>query len=153
MLLLTWEEVMEDTARVGKEIQSSGFVPEYLVGITLGGLAPLLFLAKQLGIRNVLTIAANSYDNQNRRDLQILHMPNVDLTGKRVLLVDEIVDSGETMRVLTELLRERLGATELKTAVVVKKEGSSFTPDFFARSTTEWVEFPWEKAAQGDVHV
>ena len=146
MLRLSWDDIAEATWKLGERVRMSGFQPEYLVGITLGGLVPLMLLAKQLKNRNVLTISAQSYDGDKKRELDIKYLPDVDLAGKRVLLIDEVVDSGDTLSAITKILREKYHVGELKSAVVVCKSHSVFTPDFSILSTDEWVVFPWEKA-------
>ena len=142
---ISWGEIEEATERLGTSISSSGFEPEFLIGITLGGLIPLTLLAKQLKIKDVLTIHAHSYEKTEKKDLLIKYPPNADLRGKRVLLVDEIADTGETLRAISKILTEEYGAI-LKTAVLVRKKTCSFTPDFSVIETDAWVVFPWEKS-------
>jgi len=146
MLRLSWQEMADAVEKLGVQVIDSGFKPDHLIGITLGGLVPLMLLGKQLKNRNVLTIGAQSYDKDIKRELEILHLPDADLSGKRVLLIDEIADSGDTLKAITAILYERYKVAELKTAVVICKDHSAFKPDFSVISTTEWVVFPWEKA-------
>ena len=145
MQKLSWDEVENRADELANKIAASGFAPEFLVGITLGGLIPLTLLAKQLKIKDVLTIHAHSYEKTEKKDLLIKYPPNADLRGKRVLLVDEIADTGETLRAISKILTEEYGAI-LKTAVLVRKKTCSFTPDFSVIETDAWVVFPWEKS-------
>ena len=146
MAHLSWEDIADAVQKIGDRIKESGYVPDYLIGITLGGLVPLMLLAKQLKNRNVLTIAAQSYDGDKKRELEIRYLPDVDLKGKRVLLIDEVADSGDTLTAISKILHEKYSVGELKSAVVVYKNHSTFKPDFSLLSTDEWVVFPWEKA-------
>ena len=146
MAHLSWEDIADAVHKIGDRIKESGYEPDYLIGITLGGLVPLMLLAKQLKNRNVLTIAAQSYDGDKKRELEIRYLPDVDLKGKRVLLIDEVADSGDTLTAISKILHEKYSVGELKSAVVVYKNHSTFKPDFSLLSTDEWVVFPWEKA-------
>jgi len=134
------------TEELGRRVIESGFKPDYLIGITLGGLVPLMLLGKQLKNRNVLTITAQSYDGDKKQKLEIKHLPDVDLSGRTVLLIDEIADSGETLEMITKFLLEKYKLKDLKTAVLVCENKSAFKPNFFMRTTDEWVVFPWERA-------
>ena len=105
MTELSWEDIDRITDELVIKIRESNFKPDYLVGITNGGLIPLYFLTKKLGdISEVFTVAATSYDKDRKKDLQILHVPSVDMTGKKVLLVDEITETGDTLNSVKEVL-------------------------------------------------
>lgn len=146
MTNLSWEEINKITVELIKKIKISGFKPDYLVGITVGGLIPLGLLAKGLDMNTLVTVSAHSYKGQERGNLNITYLPSIDLTGKKVLLIDEIVESGETLRQISQILLDQYKASELKTAVfVINKNKCKFMPDFYNLETTEWVVFPWEK--------
>ncbi len=145
MRTLSWEEIESATEMLAQSVISTDFKPEILFGITLGGLIPLTLLAKKLKIKDVLSIYAHSYDKDTKKDLEIKYPPNADLRGKRVLLVDEIADSGDTLRAVSKILSEEYGAV-LKTAVIVRKNACTFPTDFSVILTDDWIVFPWEKA-------
>lgn len=144
MRKLSWNDIEEAADVLGTQITTSVFRPEILVGITLGGLIPLTLIAKQLKIQEVLTIHAHSYDKKEKKELIIKYPPSADLRGKKVLLIDEIADTGDTLRAISKILTEEYGAV-LKTAVLVRKNSCTFATDFSAISTDEWIVFPWEK--------
>ena len=146
MTNLSWEEIDKITVELVNKIKTSGFKPDYLVGITVGGLIPLGLLAKSMDINTVVTVSANSYEGQKRGNLNITYLPSINLTGKKVLLIDEIVESGETLKQISEILINKYKVGELKTSVfVINKDKCKFLPDFHVVETTEWVLFPWEK--------
>ena len=125
-------------------------MPDHLVGVALGGLVPLTLISRELGVANVSVIRARSYDadSHQRKELIIDELPEIDLSGKQVLLIDEIADSGETLKKVSELLRERSHAEVIKTAtLVVHATRCSACPDFSVMKTDEWVVFPWEADA------
>ena len=68
---------------------------------------------------------------------------NIDLSGKRVLVVDDITDTGESMRISVEYVKT-LNPLEVKTVTLRHIEGSKFKPDYYAEEITwRWVIFPW----------
>jgi hypothetical protein len=67
-----------------------------------------------------------------------------DIRGKRVLVVDDVSDTGESLKVALDHMLDK-GATGVKTVTVYYKPHSTFKPDFFADSTSDWIIFPWER--------
>ncbi len=147
MTHLSWQQIEEFTRELVEKIKSSGFSPDYLVGISVGGLIPLALLAQELDVNNVLTASASSYDDDKQRGaLDIKYLPSKDLSGKKVLLIDEVTESGETLKQISQALIDQCHVNELKTAVlVVNKEKCKFLPDFYTMETDQWIVFPWEK--------
>ncbi len=67
MKKLSWDDIENITDELADKIKTSGFVPDYIIGITIGGLIPLHFLAKKLGgTPNILTISVNSYNKDKK---------------------------------------------------------------------------------------
>src|SRR3989344_3690366 len=92
---LAWRQFHILVRGLAERVESAGFRPDVLVGVTRGGLVPLALLGELMGMKNVATISSRSYDGVERGKLNISALPDIDLRGKRVLLVDEITDSGE----------------------------------------------------------
>jgi hypoxanthine phosphoribosyltransferase len=67
-----------------------------------------------------------------------------DVSGKKVLVVDDVSDTGESLKAARDHVLER-GASDVRTVTVYFKPDSSFKPDFFANSTADWIIFPWER--------
>ncbi len=147
MKKLTWDDVEKLTDDLAVQIKTSNFKPDYIIGITTAGLIPLYYLARKLGnIRNILTISANSYDKNKQRELEIIYLPQVDLTDKKVLLVDEISGTGTTLTEISQILTDKYNVGELKTATIVVLKDSQKYPDFYALEGSEdWIVFPWDK--------
>jgi xanthine phosphoribosyltransferase len=115
-----------------------------IVAIARGGLTLAHFLSNSLNIRNVLSINSIGYNNKSKNDTTVLlNTPNLR-TSKRVLVVDDIVDSGDTMNlVLNELKKYNTTTSFISTALFYKKS-ASVKPDFYIHEATEWIEFFWE---------
>ena len=143
---LSWEDVEGLVKELEEKLRASGFEPECLIGITVSGLIPLALLADRLGTKDVATVSARSYTEQEQGKLQITALPEIDLRGKSILIVDEIADRGTTLKYISELFREKYGVAELKTAVlIVNKKNCEHWPDLWVREVAEWVVFPWDK--------
>lgn len=148
MSKLSWDDVEKITDELADKIKTSNFKPDYIIGITTGGLIPLYFLAKKLDdMDNILTVSATSYDKDRKKNLRILYLPKVDLSNKKVLLVDEIAETGDTLKAISEILINQYKVGELKTVTLgVNKDKCKFYPDFYiVEEKGEWLVFPWEK--------
>ena len=147
MQKLSWEQVEAAFDKLADQIKEAGFKPDYIIGITTGGLIPLYFLAKKLDINNILTVSATSYEGQQQKTLRITYLPEIDLRGKRVLLVDEIADTGNSLKAVSDAVVSKYSVGELKTATLaVNKDRCKFYPDYHVLTEQgEWFVFPWEK--------
>jgi len=148
MVKLSWDDIEKITDDLANKIKASNFKPDYIIGITTGGLIPLYFLAKKLDdMDNILTVSATSYDKDRKKNLRILYLPKVDLSDKKVLLVDEITETGDTLKAISDIFVNQYKVSELKTATLgVNKDKCKFYPDFYiVEEKGDWVVFPWEK--------
>lgn len=147
--ILSWSEVEADSDILVEKICADNYAPEVLVGIARGGLVPLALLAKQFPDAKVLTISAKSYDGERQGEVEVGGIPDIDLSDKKVLLVDEIVDHGSTLRKVSEALTAKYQIGTLKTAVLVMNTvRCKFPPSYAAREVEDWVIFPWDKTEQ-----
>lgn len=143
----SWEEVRQMSGRVASLVKESGFVPDVLIGITVGGLVPLAIIAKDLQIKTVRTISASSYSGHKQHSLAVHNMPAEDFSGKKILLIDELADTCVTIgHIRDRLLKEHSGAEVKTAALVVNTEHAQFEPDFVAEHDAGWFVFPWEEA-------
>ena len=116
--LYTWEEFDLDSKKIAKWAESRSFMNVY--GILRGGNFLATFLSYHL-------------------DIPLLCLCEVDRIGKNTLVVDDLVDQGDTLI----LLEKRLGfMSTIATLFYVK--GAKRMPDFVVHERTEWIQFPWE---------
>lgn len=143
----SWEQIENVFDELAGKIKASRFEPDYIVGITNGGLIPLYYIAKKLkGFEHVLTVSGDSYEKDQKKEFRILYMPEIDLQGKKILLVDEIADTGETLKEISDAMMAKYKIGELKIATLaVNTERCQFYPDFHVIEEKVWVVFPWEK--------
>jgi hypoxanthine phosphoribosyltransferase len=143
---LTWEQVAALSEDLAAAIKKSGFQPDYLIGIASGGLIPLALVAGMLNIKNILTVSVGSYDGKKQREFKLIYFPTIDLKGKKILLIDEVSETGQTLERVTNIFKEKYQPAEIRTAtLVVNAKSSKFYPDFYSLETDEWTVFPWEK--------
>jgi|TARA_Y100000294_G_scaffold119156_1_gene110604 hypoxanthine phosphoribosyltransferase len=139
--IVTWAEVHRDTKVLVKQLLAAG--PwRGIVAISRGGLVPATILAREMDIRFVDTICIASYDEKDQSAIQLIKKPDeaVGEAGKGWLLVDDLVDTGATMRAAKELLPESHVAT-----VYAKPDGMPFVDTFVHEVAQDvWIFFPWD---------
>ena len=137
---ISWEEFHRQSRALAEHIRGRG-VWTRIIGIARGGLVPAAILAKELDIRVVESICIASYDGQVRGNVKILKGPNGG-DGSDTIVVDDVADSGETIRAVRALLPRAFFA-----AVYAKPAGKPLVDGFAVEIDQEgWLEFPWEPA-------
>jgi uncharacterized protein len=147
MKKLTWNDIETMTDDLAAQIRRAGFAPDYIVGITISGLIPLYFIARKLGnIRNILTVSAHSYEKDKQGDLVFTYLPEINLNGKNVLIIDEICATGNTLRQVSDIFIHKYKAGTVRSMTLITSNDSKFQPDFCAvKEHVDWVVFPWDK--------
>lgn len=116
-----------------------------IVAIARGGLTLAHFLALQLDIRRVYSISCIGYDGDLKLpQLYVDNLPTLSPEVRKVLIVDEIVDSGRTMQEVLAALKTKNGSMEFLSAVLFQKPSASVEADYFIHKTDDWIEFFWE---------
>ena len=116
-----------------------------IVGIARGGLTLAHGMAEGLDIREVQTLRTELYDKTNKRDsIQVFENCSFSPNTK-VLVLDDIADSGETLQNIMELLEDKYPQVEFLSATLFYKKTSKYKPDFWVQEANEWIEFFWEK--------
>lgn len=144
--ILTWNSIARDAKRLSRMIRDSGYDPHIVVAIGRGGLVPARILCDYLHIKDLTTIKVEHWGIAATPDEKAaVKFPLcADIENQRVLLVDDTTDTGDTLKVSLEYLRE-FGPGEIKTAVLLHKTTSDIVPDYFVRKIIKWrwVIFPW----------
>ncbi len=153
VLELTWDVFGELCRALAVKVAQSGYAPEIVVGIAKAGVIPGAVVASMLGCDFFsMKISRDTDTGKMRARPKIIQAAPREAMGKRVLIVDEITTSGDTLRMATNALRQ-VGPAEIKTATNFVKLGS-FKPDFYALETASKVVFPWDRellSAEGDL--
>jgi len=121
------------------------YKPEAIVGIARGGLTLSHSVAEGLNIREVQTIRTELYDVACKRE-QISLFGSCDFQNlKRVIVLDDIADSGETLKEIMNYLEDSFQDIEFKSATLFYKKTSIYEPHFWINEANNWIEFFWEK--------
>ncbi len=143
--VLTYERFGEAVRELATQIVDSGWRADWIVCIARGGLLVGGALGYALPLKNIATINVEFYtDVDERLDAPVLLPPVldlVDLANTNVLVVDDVADTGETLKLVVELLAEDVA--EVRSAVLYEKSRSVLRPDYAWRATDDWIDFPW----------
>jgi len=130
-----WSEVEDLTRKLAEKMD---FKPDLIVGIPRGGVIPARLLARELGVKKMYFVTVVKKDGGRIVTTKIVE----DLSGKGVLLVEDMLESGESLIEAKKYLLY-LGAV-VKTAAYFTSPYSKITPDYFIGAAREDVKFPWE---------
>ncbi len=144
MQFYSFEEFNKDVEVMAKELKEYGC--DTIVAIARGGMTLGHFLAEYMSIRDLYSLNSIHYDDQKKLEyIKVFNVPDLS-KSKKVAIVDDIIDSGETMHEITLLLQKRFPHVEFKSASIFYKTNSVIKPDFAVREAKEWVEFFWSKS-------
>jgi uncharacterized protein len=141
----TWHRLYLMLLKQTEKICKSGFTPDIIVGISRGGWVPARVLSDLLENPNLANVKAECYVGigQTMGKPKLTQCLSTDVFGKKVLIVDEVADSGRSLKLVSNHVLEQ-GANEIKTATLYCKPCSAFKPNYFEKETDSWVVFPWE---------
>jgi len=153
ILEMDWEFFGELCRVLAVRVAASGYQPEIVVGIAKAGVIPGAVVASILRCDFYsLKISRDSGGSRVRARPKIFSAAPVEAARRRVLVVDEICTSGETLRIALNAMRQ-VGPSSLMTATSLVKQGG-YRPDFYALETDATVIFPWDRQvvdAQGEL--
>ncbi|RLG98124.1 phosphoribosyltransferase [Candidatus Bathyarchaeota archaeon] len=143
--VMSWEHFYRLAKEVANKIKSSGYVPDMVIGLARGGWCLARVLCDFIGVKDLVSLKVEHWGITATPDgkAKLKYPFNIDLTGKKVLVVDDITDTGESMRISVDYVKT-LNPSEVRTAALRHIEGSKFKPDYYAEKITwRWVIFPW----------
>ncbi|MFW9832395.1 MAG: phosphoribosyltransferase [Candidatus Thorarchaeota archaeon] len=147
-LILSWSDVYNLTLQLSERIVNSQFIPDVIVGIARGGWIPARILSDVLYTNTLQNIRIEYYTDVGAKgkEPKITQPLTGSMKQKRMLLVDEVADTGDTLLHAINHVKE-LGVKEVRSAVLHYKPTSAVKPDFFMVETTSWIVYPWENRA------
>ena len=136
-MFYAYEDFEKDVKFLAKKVKEE-FAPDALVAIARGG------LSLALKTRNLFALNSIHYDDTRKLDsVEVFNIPNLS-AYKRVLLIDDIVDSGESLSEIKRILKVKFPHIELKIATIFYKKTALLQPEFSVKEASEWVEFYWD---------
>jgi hypoxanthine phosphoribosyltransferase len=143
--ILGWEQFGAGTRELATIVHRSGFTPDVVVAIARGGLLLAGAIAYALDVKSCGALNAEFYTGvDSRLDEPVVLAPYLDevsLRGRRVLLVDDVSDSGRTLEMVLGIIR--LAGAEVRTLCLYSKSHTVLEPDYVWRRTDRWIAFPW----------
>jgi xanthine phosphoribosyltransferase len=143
MKYYSYENFKNDTKSLIEQVRDSNF--EAIVAVARGGLSLSHAMSEGLDIRDVQSIRTELYDKSQKRE-------NITIFGacefkniKRVLVVDDISDSGDTLNAVMNYLNREFEDIEFKSATLFYKKTSIYEPDFWINEADDWIDFFWER--------
>ena len=144
--LVSWECFYALARKLALAIREASYSPDLIVAISRGGCIPARVVCDYLDVFNLDVIKIEHYHGIQKDKLARLRYPlSADPSGKRVLLLDDVSDTGDSFKVGIQHLQDIGKPADLKTAVLHHKTVSSYTPDFYAEIVREWhwIIYPW----------
>lgn len=139
----SWKEIEKMCSALWRKVKRSNFAPDLIVGVCRGGWIPARILSNISGNKNLASMRVEFYKGiaKTGKKPVVTQPVSVSVKGKRVLLVDDVSDSGLS---LMEARKHLAGAKEVRIATLHYKPRSTLKPDFFIRKTSAWIVYPWE---------
>ncbi len=147
--ILGWEPFGTATRELAEMVADDDYEPEMILSIARGGLLVGGALGYALDVKNVYTMNVEYYTGVDER----LEVPRilppapdfVDLDDARILIADDVADTGNTLRSVQEFCEGKVG--EVRVAVLYQKPASLVACDYAWRRTDRWINFPWSDKA------
>jgi uncharacterized protein len=146
--VMSWDDLGVGGRALAEEVAADGFVPDIILGIARGGLLVAGAVGYALGVKNTFTMNVEFYTGVDERlDVPMILPPVpdlVDFAETRVLVADDVADTGATLQLVQEFCAGKVG--EVRCAVLYEKSRSLVKCDYVWRRTDSWITFPWSAA-------
>jgi hypoxanthine phosphoribosyltransferase len=143
--ILTWDVFGEACRSLAQQVADSEYEPSIILAVARGGLLPAATIAYALGVKNVFTMNVEFYTGIDQRlDFPVMLPPllnTVDIKGARVLIADDVADTGGTLELVTGFCAAHV--KDVRCAVLYEKPQSIVKCRYVWRRTDRWINFPW----------
>jgi hypoxanthine phosphoribosyltransferase len=142
----SWNQIYGSLLNLSEAVRKSGFEADLIVGVSRGGWIPARIMSDLLGNLNLANVTAEFYVGvaETRQEPSITQPVSASVDGKKVLVVDDLADTGKSLKLVTSHLKSQ-GASEVKIAIIYYKPWSITVPDYYEKETRRWIVFPWEQ--------
>ena len=145
---ISWSEYGNLAEALAEKVRANGKKYDLVIGIARGGIPVAMVVSDHLNVKIDFVNVKSYNDIGKRTSPRILSTLTEGVAGKDILLVDDLVDQGDTMAFMKRYLDGQKPRT-LETAVMFKKPWSRVEPDYYLESVSEWVVFPFELGEVG----
>ena len=142
-LYVSWSTLHQDIYKLTDKIKKTGNEFDLIVAMARGGLSVAQMLSDLIDLP-IASFTIKSYKDLKQKETPVVTFKlGNKLHGKKILLADDVSDSGKTFIRGIEYLKE-LGAENIKTASVFIKPATKYVPDYYEKSVSDWIIFPYE---------
>ena len=146
--ILTWAGFGDASRELAAAVADDGYRPDLILSIARGGLFVAGALGYALAVKNIHLMNVEYYTGVDQRlDMPVVLPPTpelVDLGDARVLVTDDVADTGHTLALVDAFCRGKVA--EVRTAVLYQKPQSVIDSDYVWSRTDRWIAFPWSSA-------
>ena len=148
--VVSWNEIVEWTIGLGNKILASGYRPDMIVAVARGGYVPARLLCDYLGVSDLVSIQSQHWVEAARvaQKAIIRNAYTIDATGLRLLIVDDIVDTGDTLSLARDFVVKAWHPEEVRTAALQWiSPVAKFKPDYYYIEVKDWTwfQYPWTR--------
>jgi len=137
-----YDEFVGDVVALTHKVKD--FDPDTLLAVARGGLTLGHFMAQTMDTRRLFALNSVHYEKTRKLEtLEVFNIPDLS-SAKKVVIVDDIIDSGETLREVLRMLGEQYPHCEFKLATIFYKPTAVIEADFTLKKAHEWIDFFWE---------
>ncbi len=146
-IILDWSDITRLAGKLIAQLNRDDY--DVVLAVTRGGMIPGALVSEAMDLRNVMTAAVMFYQDDQRalEEPHFLQFPgDALLLGKRVLIVDDVWDSGKTALAVRERVAQA-GGTPTVAVLHYKPRFSHFpeeAPDFYGEESDAWIVYPWD---------
>ena len=150
--VLDWSTYGTAVRELAQVVADDGFRPEMVLSIARGGLFVAGSLGYALSVKNIYVMNVEYYTGVDERLPVPVMLPPyvdfVDMEDAKVLIVDDVADTGHTLRMVHDFCLERVD--EVRSAVLYEKSHSLVNCEYVWKRTDQWINFPWSTEAPVD---
>ena len=143
--VLTWGAFGRAGLELAEQVRADGFAPTMILSIARGGLFAAGALSYALNVKNLYVMNVEFYTGIDERLPMPVMLPPVpsavDLSGATVLIVDDVADTGATLKLVHDFCADHVA--QARCAVLYEKPHSSVRCEYVWRRTDRWIDFPW----------
>ncbi|HUY70667.1 MAG TPA: phosphoribosyltransferase [Gaiellaceae bacterium] len=151
--VMSWADLGSGSRALAELVHEDGYRPDMILAIARGGLLVAGALSYALGVKNTFTMNVEFYTGIDERLEMAMLLPPVpdlvDFSETRVLIADDVADTGATIALVKSFLEGKVA--EARSAVLYEKPRSTVQCEYVWRRTDRWIDFPWSaKQAVGE---
>lgn len=141
--IMSWDNITMITTNLGRTLPKTKF--DYIIAIANGGLIPARLLKNFINCDKIITIGIKHYKDKDKlRSITIWNpIDKNKLKQKRVVIIDDICDSGDTLKYCINYCKPYVKS--FTTVTLLYKKIAVVKPDYYGAETDKWIVFPWER--------